>query len=271
MKFVTPIFTVMLAAAALNAAAANLPTDETRNELAPQGKLRVAIAVGNAPSAFRAVRDKTTGEPRGVTVSLANDLAQKLGVTLQLVPFESSAALTNAVDAGAWDVAFVPANVERAKVLDFTPPYYLYEAAFLVRQGSRLRTVEQVDKPGVRIAALATSSTLHNAWRDLKRASVVPAGSEADLVEALRSGKVDAVAMGRDSLKGIAAKVPGSRVLGGEFHAAGVAAAVPKNHPAALAYLRDFIEEEKASGVVQKALDAAGVTSGTLAPPVASQ
>ena len=173
--------------------------------------------------------------------------------------------------AGAWDVAFVPADVERAKVLDFTPPYYLYETAFLVRSGSRLRTVVQLDRPGVRIAALASSTTLHNVAGELKRATVVPAGTGAELVDALRSGKADAVAMGRDSLQAFAARVPGSRILEGDFRAAGVAAAVPKNHPAALAYLRDFIEEEKASGAVQKALDSAGVSSGTIAPPVAPQ
>jgi len=271
MKHALEFLAALMACTALHAAAANPPTAETKSELAPQGTLRVGIAVGIAPSAFRAVRDRVTGEPRGVTVDLANILAKKLGVSLQLVPFDSPAALTNAANAGAWDVAFVPANVERAKVLDFTPPYYLYEAAFLVRSASRMRTVAQVDSAGVRIGALATSTTLHNAWRELKKASVVPFGSEAQLVEALRTGKVEAVAMGRDSLKGIAAKVPGSRVLQGEFHAAGVAAAVPKNHPAALSYLRDFIEEQKASGEVQKALDAAGVSAGTIAPPVASQ
>lgn len=271
MKYAPNLLVVLLATAALNAAAGNPPSAETRSELVPQGTLRVAIAVGTSPSAFRAVRDRVTGEPRGVTVDLANMLAKRLGVSLQLIPFESPSALTNAANAGAWDVAFVPANIERAKVLDFTPPYYLYEAAFLVRPGSRMRTVAQVDSPGVRIAALATSTTLHNAWRTMKKASVVPFGSEAELAEALRSGKVEAVAMGRDSLKAIAAKVPGSRLLEGEFHAAGVAAAVPKNHPAALAYLREFIEEEKASGEVQKALDAAGVTAGTIAPPVGAQ
>src|SRR5471032_555341 len=130
MKYAPKLLAVLLASTALHAAAATPPTDEMRSELAPQGTLRVAIAVGTAPTAFRATRDRVTGEPRGVTVELANTLAQRLGVKLQLVPFESSAALTNAAAAGAWDVAFVPADVERAKVLDFAPPYYLYEGAF---------------------------------------------------------------------------------------------------------------------------------------------
>ena len=266
MKYAGGFCAVLLTAVALHAAAGNPPTDETRSQLVSQGTLRVAIAVGNSPSAFRATRDRVTGEVRGVTVVLANALAQRLGVALQLVPFESSVALTNAAAAGAWDVAFVPADVERAKVLDFTPPYYLYESAFLVRPGSRMRTVAQLDRPGVRIATLAGSTTLRNAARDLKKATLVPFGTETELLDAMRSGKADAMAMGRESLQGFAAKVPGSRIIEGESLAAGVAAAVPKNHPAALAYLREFIEEEKASGAVQKALDSAGVTSGTIAP-----
>src|SRR5471030_1268124 len=124
MKYAPKFLSVSLAFAMFHAAAATPPTDEIRNELAPHGTLRVAIAVGTARTAFRATRDKVTGEPRGVTVDLANTLAQRLGVKLQLVPFDSSAALTNAAAAGAWDVAFVPADVERAKILDFTPPYY---------------------------------------------------------------------------------------------------------------------------------------------------
>src|SRR5437868_9735223 len=88
MKHSPKLLAALLACVAFHAAAATPVTDEIRAELAPQGTLRVAIAVGTAPTAFRAIRDRTTGEPRGVTVELANTLAQRLGVSLQLVPFE---------------------------------------------------------------------------------------------------------------------------------------------------------------------------------------
>lgn len=262
-----PTFLASAALALSIASAASFAASpELGAELASPGTLRVAVAVGNSPSAFRVTRDGATGKPRGVPVVLAEDLAQKLGVALQLVPFESAAALTNAAAAGAWDVAFVPADIERAQLLDFTSPYYLYETAFLARPGSTLKRVGQLDFRGVRIGAMAGSTTLLNATRGLRKASVTPFATRAELFAALRAGKIDAAAVPLGWIPQAAADLPGSRALVGEFRSAGVAAAVPKNHPALLAYLRGFIEEEKASGAVQKALEAEGVRSGIVAP-----
>lgn len=271
MRFATLLCTVFLAVTATHAAAQAPSTGEVAKELAPNGALRVAIAMGPSPSAFWSNRDPATGAPRGVTVDLANALARKLGVPLQLVPYPSSGALIDAIAAGAWDVTFVPADVERARLLDFTAPYYLYEIIYLVRAGSPVRAVSQIDRPGVRIAAIANSTTLHHAARALTKATLVPLATEGELFEEIRAGRVDAVAVGRRAAGVFAPKLPGSRILNGGRDTAGIAAAVPKNHPVALAYLRDFIEEAKASGAVQKALDAAGVKAGVIAPPAISR
>jgi polar amino acid transport system substrate-binding protein len=82
----------------------------------------------------------------------------------------------------------------------------------------------------------------------------------------LRDGKVEAIAFGREALEGLLPKLPGARLLDGHFHATGAAVAVPKERPAALAYVTAFIEEAKASGLVRKALDENGIT-GPVAPP----
>jgi polar amino acid transport system substrate-binding protein len=268
----TTILTSALVALSIGGASVGLAASpEIYRELATPGTLRVAVAVGSSPSAFRVTRDRATGQPRGVPVTLAQDLAQKLGVAMELVPFESAMAMTNAAAAGAWDVAFVPADVKRAQVLDFTAPYYLYEAGFLARAGSKLRRVDQLDARGVRIGALAGSTTLLNTSRALRKASVVPFPTRAELHAALRAGKIDVVAMPLGWIREAATEIAGSRSLDGEFHVAGVAAAVPKNHPAMLAYLREFIEAEKASGAVQKALESEGILLGIVAPPAAKE
>lgn len=253
------------------AASAYAANDELGAELASPGKLRVAVAVGSSPSAFWATRDRATGQPRGVPVTLAQELAQKLGVALEVVPFNSASALTNAAAAGAWDVAFVPADVERAQVLDFTAPYYLYQTGFLSLPGSSLRRVDQLDRAGVRIGALAGSTTMQNTVRGLRKATVVPFATRVELIDALRARKVHTIAMASGAIEQVAAKIEGARTLEGEFLSAGVAVAVPKNRPATLAYLRDFIEAEKASGAVQKALDSEGVRSGIVAPVTAKE
>lgn len=259
----------VLALGIAGASIADTPPTEVGSELAAPGKLRVAVAIGNSPSAFWATRDNATGQPRGVPVVLAQDLARRLGLALELVPFDSSIALTNAAAAGAWDVAFVPADVERAKLLDFTPPYYLYETAFVASAGSSLRRVDQLDRAGVRIGARAGTTTMQNVARGLRKAEVVPFGTRDELIRALGARKVDAVATGAGSAQAIAANVRGSRILEGDFRSFGIAAAVPKNHPATLAYLREFIEAAKNAGTVQKAVEAEGVRSGIVAPPAA--
>jgi polar amino acid transport system substrate-binding protein len=269
--------TSLLAAAALAAAlsvpalAGTPPSPATVSELAPGGTLRVAVAVGPSSSAFRAVRDPATGMLRGVAVDLAMSLSERLGVPLQLVPFESTAAIGNTAAAGAWDVTFLPADVERAKRLDFSTPYYLYESTYLVRPGSAIHSSVAIDRPGVRVGAIANTTTMHNATRLLKKASVVPFRTGAELADALRAGKVDAAAGTREALAAVAAKLPGARVLEGYFHASGVAAAVPKDRQAGLEYLSEFIEEEKASGALLQSIEAAGVRSGVIAPRVSGR
>ncbi len=251
--------------------AGTTPSEAAIKELSPTGTLRVAVAIGASPTAFRAVRDPATGTPRGVTVDLATALAQKLGVQLQLVPFGNSGAIADAAAAGAWDVAFLPADVDRARRLDFSPPYVLFESSFLVRQGAGIRGIDQVDRAGVRVGALARSTTIQTASRSLRKATVVPFGSEPELLAALRASKVDAAAMGRESLEALAAKLPGSRILEGSYHSLGVAAAVRKDRPEALAYLGEFIEEQKATGALRQSLDAAGVRAGVIAPAVSGK
>ncbi len=236
------------------------------SELAPTGKLRVGIGVGAVASAFWAIRDPATGRPRGVTVDLATALAQELGVPLELVVYPNSGELTLAGPRGEWDVAFMPVDAERAKAVDFGPAYYLFESTYLVPAGSPIRSLAEVDRPGVRVVAIEGTTTARSAARSLKNATLLRFQTVEELRELVRSGQADAVALGRESLEGLAAQLPGARILEGSFHASGVAVAVPKNRPAALAYVTNFIETAKAAGVVRRALDNAGLTKATVAP-----
>lgn len=235
-----------------------------RRELVPTGTLRVGIGVGQAPSAFWTVRD-AAGQPRGVTVALGQALAQQLGVRMELRTYNGSGEVAEAGERGEWDVSFMPVDAERAKKVDFGPAYYLFTSTYLVQAGSSIRTIDEVDRSGVRVAGVANTTTIRSAERTLKQAQIVAAGSMDEVVGLLRDGKVDAIAFGREALEGLMPKVPGSRLLGGHFHATGAAVAVPKGKPAALAYATAFIEQAKANGLVRKALDDAGIR-GPVAP-----
>ena len=245
----------------------SLTNESARQELFPTGKLRVGIGVGASPSAFWAVKDPASGQPRGVTVDLANALAQKLNVPLQLVVYPNSGEVVSAGPKGEWDVAFMPEDAERRKIVDFGPAYYLSTSTYLARGGSGINSLADVDRPGVRAAGIANTTTARTAMHTLKNISLTSFRTVDEVVAKMKAGEIDAIALSRESLQGLAPQVQGSKILDGYFHAAGTAIAVPKGKPAALAYATAFIEEAKRDGTVRKALDNAGLNNAPVAPP----
>jgi polar amino acid transport system substrate-binding protein len=237
-----------------------------RQQLAPTGKLRAAISVGPTASTFRAILDPATNRPRGVAVDLAHALGKQLGAPVELVTYSNYPDLLNAAVRGDWDVTFLPFDEERTKVLDYGPAYYFFDFTYLVPEGSPIRAQSDIDRPNVRIAVAEGSVTARNRERALKNATLVRFKSLTEIREQLRAGKVDAAAAGRETLIGLAAQLPGARVLEGAFHREGVHVAVPKNRPAAVTYVTEFIETAKATGVVRRAFDNAGFKDAVVAP-----
>jgi polar amino acid transport system substrate-binding protein len=155
----------------------------------------------------------------------------------------------------------------RKKRLDFGPAYYILESTYLVTSGSGIKTLAEVDRPNVRTVGIANTTTIRAAGRSLKSTAITAASSVDEAMEMLRSGTADAFALSRDSLAPLMAELPGSRIVDGGFQQTGIAIAVPKGRPAALAYVTDFMESAKASGVVRRALDNAGLKDEMVAPP----
>jgi polar amino acid transport system substrate-binding protein len=243
--------------------------DETalRNELVPTGKLRVAVAVGPAPSALWAVRDAATGKPRGVTVTLGSAMAQKLDVPVELVEYASSGEIIAATDRGAWDVTFVPVDDERKKTVDFGSPYHILQSTYLVAPGSPIQSLDEVNRPGVRIAGVEGTATFRASTRFAPQATPVSVKGPDEAIALMRIGKADAIALSRETIVALLDVLPGSRALDGGFLNSTTAVAVAKNKPAALAFVRAFIEEAKASGLIRRALDDMGLTTSQIPPP----
>jgi polar amino acid transport system substrate-binding protein len=124
-------------------------TPAVRTDLAPTGTLRVAINYGNA---ILATKDRVSGESRGVVVDLAQDVGRRLGVPIEIVAFDSVAAMGDAAPTGRWDIAFLGSDPQRETLMSFTPAYLEIEATYLVPASSSLRTAAEVDRAGVRIA-----------------------------------------------------------------------------------------------------------------------
>ena len=236
-----------------------------RSDLAPAGLLRAGINYGNF---ILATRDTASGESRGVAIDLATELARRLDARLELVAYDSVAAMVDAAKSRAWDIAFLGIDPARAGDIDFTGAYLEIEASYLVPAGSRLRAVADVDDPGVRVGAPARANYELYLSRSLQRARLVRAPTAEAAFGLLAAGDVQALAGLREALLGLAPRLPGSRVLDGRFMAVQQAIGMPRGHEAGLAYLRRFVEEAKASGVVARAIERTGARGVSVAARV---
>ena len=234
-----------------------------RSDLAPTGKMRVGINYGNP---VLATRDPIIGELRGVAVDLARELATRTGLPVELVGFESAGKMFEAVQAGAWDVAFLAIDPGRADRISFTPPYIEIEGTYLVPFGSPLSTITEVDREGVRVGVSANSAYDLFLSRSIQHAQLVRAPDANAAFELIIAGKVDVVAGVRQHLVANAGKLRGSRVLEGRFMSIQQAVGIPKGRDAGAKYLREFIEDVKASGFVARAIEKAGIPGVSVAP-----
>jgi polar amino acid transport system substrate-binding protein len=232
-------------------------------DLAPQGAVRVAIAIGDAGGAFwSGLRED--GSPRGVAVDLGAALAADLGAPVSYVHFENSNGITQSADAGIWDVTFVPMDAERAKRMAFGPVYNGSQSTLLMRVGAPFASLEEADHPQARILAIAATTTGRALAAWLKNVAPIEVATIEIVMERLRTGEADAFAMGRESLALMARSLPGARVLPGQFFEAKTAVATPFGQAAGLAYASAFIERVKADGRLRAILDTNGMADADI-------
>jgi polar amino acid transport system substrate-binding protein len=234
-------------------------------QLAPTGKLRGGIVVSPAASAFFAIKD-AKGEPHGVTIDLLREFAAAVKLPLELQVYDNSGQVTDAVASGACDVAFMPRDVTREGKVDFGPAYYFISSTYLVPAGSKIQTIDEVNRAGVRIVGISNTTTVRSARRTAPLAAVEEVPSVDQMTAMAASGQGDAFALSHDSFAGLLPKLPGARVLAGHFQQTGISVAVPKGRPAALKIASALMEEAKKSGAVRRALDRAGFTDAEVAP-----
>jgi polar amino acid transport system substrate-binding protein len=237
---------------------------QARAELASTGTLRAAINFGNP---VLAQKDPATGEPRGISVDLARELGRRLGVPVELVLFDAAGKVFDALQASRWDVAFLAIDPARATEIAFSAPYVIIEATYLVRVDSPLRAIEDVDHDGVRVAVGNKSAYDLYLSRALKHAQLVRVPTSPAAIETFLDEKLDAAAGVKQPLQQFARTHGDVRVLDGRFMAIEQAMGTPKRNAAGAQYLREFIEEVKASGFVAQALARSGQSDAAVAPP----
>ena len=234
-----------------------------RAELTPSGTLHVGLNLGN----FLLVnREPANGEPQGVAPDLGRELARRLGVPPRFVTYPGAGEVTAAAGSGAWDVAFIGADPLRAGEIAFSAAYTEIEATYLVLADSPIRTIDEVDRPGIRIAVADKSAYDMYLRRTLAHATLVRADGLEGSYKLFLADKLDVLAGLKPRLLADQARHPGARILEGRFTAIQQAIGTPVARAAAAAYLREFAEEIK-TGLVAQLIARHGVKGLSVAPP----
>jgi polar amino acid transport system substrate-binding protein len=220
-------------------------------DLTPTGKLRVGVNLSN----FLLVQRNPDGTVRGIVPDLAAEIGRRIGAEVALVKYEKVGEVAEGGKAGAWDVAFIGAEPQRAQDIDFTEPYVEIEATYLVPPGSPIKAIAEVDRAGNRIAVSDRSA--YDLWltRNIKHAELKRVeGLDASFQIFVRE-KLEVLAGLKPKLLEDAAKLPGSRILEGRFTAVQQAIGTPKGRPEGYAFLRKFAADIKASGLVAQLIE----------------
>ncbi len=231
--------------------------------LAPSGKLRVGINFGNF---LLTGKNPATGEPRGIALDLARELGRRLAVPVEIVGYDSPGKLADAAGADVWDVGFLGAEPQRANQIDFTAAYVEIDATYLVPAGSPLKNVADVDSDGTRVAVPAKSAYELFLSRSLRHAKLVLEQGAENAFKRFVADRLDALAGLRPRLVTDADKLPGSRILEGRFTAVQQAIGTPKGREAGAQYLRAYVEDIKASGLVARTIEKNGIRGVSVAP-----
>ncbi len=233
-------------------------------ELAPTGKLRAGINVGN----FLLVTGKTpNGDPAGVSPDVAAEIARRLGVPLELVSYPDPGLLSDAAGRGEWDIGNIGAEPQRARTIAFTAAYCEIQATYLVPEGSPIRTLEEVDRPGNRIATKGRAA--YGLWleNNLRHAEIVRTETIDDSFDAFVEQGLEVLAGLRPRLLSDLERLPGARILDGQFSAVQQAVGTPCRNENGAAWLAPVIEDMKASGLIAGLIEKHSVKGLSVAPP----
>lgn len=233
------------------AATSSAMSEAARSELAPTGRLRAGMNLGNT---LFTKQDTATGELRGVSVDVMRELASRLNVPLDFVVHKTPAEVADAVEKNTWDVAVLAIEPARAEKIAFSPAMTEIEATYVVHKGSAFRSVAQIDASGVRISASAKAGYELYLRRTLRSATLIQTTSFQESIDIFNERRADAVAGLKPALLESMDKMPDGRLLEGDFMIVNHGLGTPRERRAAAEYLKTFVEELNASGFVARSI-----------------
>lgn len=234
------------------------------SEIAPLGKLRVAMNATN-----RALVTQTPDQRvSGVSVNLGTFIAERLGVAFEPVLYANPQAYVESLGKGEWDIAIGVPTPLWAEKADFSPALLVFDLLFIAGPGRQFANAAQVDRLGVKIGVGRNAAPDLFLSRTLQAAELVRVpGGVPGAIELLRSGTVDVWAANGPIVHAIAEGLPGANIVPDAFTTEQVVVALPKGRSsAARGKLAEIVNEAKATGLVRKAIEQAGVKGIRVAP-----
>ena len=236
---------------------------DAKNELAPGGRLRVGLNYGNF---LLVLKDAPDGSPRGIAPDLGRELGRRLGVPVEFVKFKQAGELADGVRDGKCEVGFLGAEPQRANEIAFTRAYLEIPVTFLVPAESRIKSISDVDREGVRVAVSARSAYDLYLSRTLKHATLVRAEGIDASYQLFLKDQLDVLAGLKPRLVSDAEKLPGARVLDGQVTGVQQAVGTKKTRTTGAKYLSEFVEDVKRSGLVAELIERHQVPGVNVAP-----
>tara|TARA_B100000131_G_scaffold304635_1_gene329854 strand:- start:213 stop:992 length:780 start_codon:yes stop_codon:yes gene_type:complete len=230
-------------------------SQDLRESLAPTGKLRASLYLGGPTNV---IVHPTTGEMKGVGYEIGKELARRLGIPYEPVIYKTPKLLVDDIESDNWDVAFIARSSTREKIMKFSETYLSLEQGFLVPTDSSIKTMEEVDRPGIRVGVPAGGSVISRVAGVLSDEKLVEVGMPK-AAALMRSGAVDVFSANKGNLYQISDQLPGSRVLDGYFSVDEFALGIPTGRKIEMSLLNELIEEIKSQGLIEAASKRAGV------------
>ena len=221
-----------------------------RNDLVPTGKLRAAINLSNTLFTTQ----HADGSLTGVSIDVMHELASRLGVPLDIVVYPTPGDVADVARENAWDVAILAIEPARAKTIEFSSPMTAIEATYVVHEDSALKSIADVDKPGVRISAPEKAGYELFLTRTIQHATIVRCSSAAESIAAFIERRADALAGLKPMLLDAMTRIPDGRMLDGTFMTVNHGLGTSHRRGGAGAYLKAFVDDLNAKGFVAQSI-----------------
>jgi polar amino acid transport system substrate-binding protein len=168
-----------------------LGTTGCQNKNSPAVKDTLTVGMEMSYPPFEMTDEK--GSPKGVSVDLANELGKALGkkIVIQNTAFDG---LIPALKTGKIDIIISSMTItdERKQSIDFSDPYLTTGLCLLVGRKSPVKSIDDLDKPGITVAVKKGTTGHTFATQNLKNARLLVLDKETAAVLEVVQGKADA-------------------------------------------------------------------------------